>query len=1804
MRLNPSSFRFYLLASIVRLPRLLFCHGLPRKLLCLAIIINLLIWSNTGVIIRNLPVLAATAIGEATDSLRFVPKLYKWLFGSQSTTARQETLSDRLAFVSQVQISPRKFVGYQGQSVFFTTLPTDAAGRTIQGVTYTWESSDPNKVQIDSTGRATFLQPGLVRVTCRAGRVQTSAPVLVRPGRHPHQTDAEWRADQNSLSVNAQPGGGSGTGPGAGLLPSLLDKLLPTAYAQQQFGGYTGADHPYPELATELRNLTGSPRHRVIEPMQPGSVLPESNNFNLAISIVSLGGRGIGANLNLYYNSRVWGRHGSAITFDPIASWPTPGFSLGFGRLVTYDLQCPTSCSGCPSTAKYMLIDSDGTRHYLGSACYQDVVTLQTDDGSHITFVGTGMYGGTLYYPNGTSVSYNRINNRLLPTGIFERNGNYVGIAYRVPTYGENDVLLNPPLTPPTAIDYITDTLGRVIQFQYDTNGNLAAITAPGYGGTSQNPVTRTLAQFDYAGSASFNPTFSGLTIENWPTPLYFLRHIYFPATSTGHLFSYSAYGMIYNVSLRRQMSINGSGVIADGVESASMSVNYPVSPSSLTDAPAFTQRTETAINGPTGVYSYSTTTDTVAQTKTFTVTRPDSSQLLLTRSTDSTLVANGRLVQMEVKSSAGASMAKRVNTYSNDPGGLPQVQSVTAYDDTGTPIKVDFDFDQYGNITNQREYGHQISGAWQVRRRTHITYKTDTSYINAYLRSLATLVEVFDSQVSEIQPIAKSTYIYDDYNAMGGMEMYTGQPLPPGYVELGTIRGNVTGVTQWIDVVANTSITRLRKYDKFGNVIKEQVACCEEKVVTCTQTSCWAMPEEVKRGNSSAEYLTDKATYDFNTGEVKEQKDPNDRTMTYSYDAALRMTNATAPTGAYATASINDGALTSSASVTYDDGGTNKTVTTSTVYDGWGRVIQSVNEHGGQVNTTYDGRGRVISQTNPFPEGGQPGPATTYLYDALGRAKEVTLPDGNKVTTLYEGNKVTVTDQVNRKIKREADGLGRLVKVTEQDANGQLTQDTLYSYDLLDKLTEVNQGNQYRSYKYDALGRLVYEKIPEQTATINGGGGTWTMKYTYTDFGAILTRTDARGVVTTNGYDSLHRLTTITYDTTNAPGVDTTNNVNYTYDTNQSSATTGLLLGVTMTGPLATYTETFSYDSYNRVSSRTWTRDNLSYTTGYQYNAASQTTRITYPVSLRTLNINHDEKGRLSSIADQYRTYLSGLVFNPAGQVTSQGNGNGVTESFTYNNQLQQITQTATVGGNTRMSLTYGYQSAAGQSGTGTTAGNAGQLMAINNNSTIGGTAESAAFTYDLQGRLVTSNQTTNGASTQRRFSYDRWGNRTGIWDATSGGNQIQSIALQQSGSVPTNRVQSVTSGSTVNYTYDAAGNVLSDGVHTYTYDAENRVRTVDWGSANQAAYIYDYASRRVKKFTNGGVTYYVWEGSEVIAEHSSTGGVIANYVYGGGRMISRLASGAVRYYLSDRLSVRMMLDNSGSVVGRQGHLPYGEEIGTSGELDKKRFTSYERDSESGLDYVVNRQYSPSVGRFFQADPYRANGYKVDPQSWNRYSYTQNEPINRVDPIGLDWGGLIGSAMGALKLKGIVNISAGGWESEGGDMHPIDFDDDKEKDDEDTGDDGEGEQIDWGALWELWRNANPCERRTALSYPFAAFKIIELRQQADRWFGEATNNQGQDNSKENAVQHCYFSCLATIHLDFQIAKAFGDAHECNAEGNPENTEGSRHDLHNNGVGRTIGYNQGHDKSDSNCLQQCLASKDIKWLDGNPLPKN
>ncbi|MCI0490011.1 MAG: hypothetical protein L0229_25750, partial [Blastocatellia bacterium] len=381
------------------------------------------------------------------------------------------------------------------------------------------------------------------------------------------------------------------------------------------------------------------------------------------------------------------------------------------------------------------------------------------------------------------------------------------------------------------------------------------------------------------------------------------------------------------------------------------------------------------------------------------------------------------------------------------------------------------------------------------------------------------------------------------------------------------------------------------------------------------------------------------------------------------------------------------------------------KIITTKSWFDGAGRVLRSGTGQGSTptsydaVKVIYDSLGRAIRQSNPYlgnsSGDGSPQHWTVSSYDDLGRVTEVTLPDGQTLQTDYNGVEVTVTDQVGRKRKSEVDALGRLIKVTEQDpATGSLALVTTYSYDALDNLTGVNQGNQTRSFQYDALSRLKSETTPEGEA----------MNYTYTSFDAVATVTDARGVVKTYGYDSLNRVSTISYNTISAPGVEQTASVTINY---KSTAPGN---GQTQSITDGAGTESYSYDSFGRLTSksRTITGSSATYTTSYQYNQIGQQTSITYP-SNKKVRANYDQRGRLVGLDKMNGSvvalsYMSQTNYNVAGQVTGMTLGNGVVESYGYNAQRLQLTsQSATKGAATLMSLTYNYAATAGASGVAT---------------------------------------------------------------------------------------------------------------------------------------------------------------------------------------------------------------------------------------------------------------------------------------------------------------------------------------------------------------------------------------------------------------------------------------------------------------------------------------------------------------------
>jgi hypothetical protein len=202
MRLSNVSSGSHFLVFVRNLAHQFFRRAVQRRVVCCAVAMNLLLWPGPGFIAQDLLALAEQVLNTQIGSHSYEAFVLGRLFSRTTSRPRHDTMADRASAVARVQINPVKLVGYENEGSTFTATPSDFLDRTVQGVKFSWESSDTNKLQIDDTGRARFLQPGIVRITCRAGTAIATAPVLIRPNHRPRQSDAEWRVDQQALAMN------------------------------------------------------------------------------------------------------------------------------------------------------------------------------------------------------------------------------------------------------------------------------------------------------------------------------------------------------------------------------------------------------------------------------------------------------------------------------------------------------------------------------------------------------------------------------------------------------------------------------------------------------------------------------------------------------------------------------------------------------------------------------------------------------------------------------------------------------------------------------------------------------------------------------------------------------------------------------------------------------------------------------------------------------------------------------------------------------------------------------------------------------------------------------------------------------------------------------------------------------------------------------------------------------------------------------------------------------------------------------------------------------------------------------------------------------------------------------------------------------------------------------------------------------------------------------------------------------------------------------------------------------------------
>ena len=244
--------------------------------------------------------------------------------------------------------------------------------------------------------------------------------------------------------------------------------------------------------------------------------------------------------------------------------------------------------------------------------------------------------------------------------------------------------------------------------------------------------------------------------------------------------------------------------------------------------------------------------------------------------------------------------------------------------------------------------------------------------------------------------------------------------------------------------------------------------------------------------------------------------------------------------------------------------------------------------------------------------------------------------------------------------------------------------------------------------------------------------------------------------------------------------------------------------------------------------------------------------------------------------------------------------------------------------------------------------------------------------------------------------FTFDRYGNRRFDEANTTMPTSFSNQALTNPTiSTSNNRLTST------GWAYDSAGNTTGDpDGRSFFYDAENKqIEVKNSSNASIGTYFFDGDGKRVKKVvpSTGETTIFVYDAAgKQIAEYST--------------VVASANDAKVAYLTADHLgSPRINTDVNGQVTARHDYHPFGEEIdGTGGRTTglnygsdtvRKQFTGYERDGETELDFAQARMYENRLGRFTTFDP--GPFTPADPQNWNRYAFTLNNPLKFVDPSG-----------------------------------------------------------------------------------------------------------------------------------------------------------------------------------------------------------
>jgi RHS repeat-associated protein len=694
--------------------------------------------------------------------------------------------------------------------------------------------------------------------------------------------------------------------------------------------------------------------------------------------------------------------------------------------------------------------------------------------------------------------------------------------------------------------------------------------------------------------------------------------------------------------------------------------------------------------------------------------------------------------------------------------------------------------------------------------------------------------------------------------------------------------------------------------------------------------------------------------------------------------------------------------------------------------YDANDNLLTSTDAYGNTWTYQYDVKNNQTKRISPL------GRETVTAYDARGQLTSVTDPHGNTTGFTYDsfGNVAAVTDALLNVTTFSYDTHG-LRLLSKTDPQGRVTS---YSYDANDRITRITYDNGSSiQYGYDALtlvsrtneNGVVFQhqhnKLLATTKVFDGMGNYTT--YGYDAAGNMISHRDPLGNISSYTYDGYgNQLTgfnplmhkqSFEYD---ARGLMTGftdergNTTSFLHDGNRFLRSIG-------GGP------GYTYDNAGRLSSRYSIRSNTAQT----YNEDGQLDQIIHD-GVPAGTFAYDAAGNMSGFSDWAGN--TGFVHDSLNRMTGINYADGLDISFTL--LADGLPSVIHYPGSTDVSYSYdGRQRVTGISWSG----------------------GSVSLAYDPAGRVISITRS-NGTTSD--YSYDVTGRITNIshrkgiipfatmsYVRDAAGNIIQESAdLPLIADLPDQDIHvtynaanqlATYAGNTCSYDIDGNLTSMNDSRNlTASYDAENRLSSLSLSSVINT-FSYNLLGQRVKTQRNSTVrNLHRDHNNRLLFETDTNGAVTTMYIYSGPRPLAMLRGGETYFYHYDQLgSVVALTDSTGTVKAAYIHSPFGVNLAQNGTIENP-FTwlgalGVEDDGE-GIYYMTNRHYDAHSARFLQKDPSGFNG------GHNLYAYAGNNPVNLVDPLGLNWLGdttAVGNMTIGLMLFGLkagAAITAPTW--------------------------------------------------------------------------------------------------------------------------------------------------------------------------------